>query len=180
MTGKSSELGSAVLVALRRIIRATDSSAKNLARETGLTTSQLLVLQLLEVDSEATIGNIAKQVNLNQATVTSIVDRLEKRGLVTRHKGEQDRRQVFVRLARGGRQTLEEAPRLLQSIFLENFSRLAEWEQTYVLAAVERIAHLMNATSLDASPVLDIGAVDRHADKPKTATDVPQRPGARN
>lgn len=165
------DVGNAVLIALRRIIRATDSSSKYLARETELTTSQLLVLQLLEPDREMTIGEIAKHVTLNQATVTTIVDRLEERHLVKRHKGKQDRRQVFVTLSPAGKEILEQAPRLLQAVFLENFGRLAQWEQTYILSAVERVAHLMNATFLDASPVLDIGAVDRRAEKP----DLPQQ-----
>ncbi|MHB1206379.1 MAG: MarR family winged helix-turn-helix transcriptional regulator [Rhodospirillaceae bacterium] len=159
------DAGNAVLVALRRIIRATDFSAKNLARETGLTTSQLLVLQLLEPGGELTIGDLAKQVNLNQATVTTLVDRLEERALVMRQKGKQDRRHVFVTLAPGGREIVGDAPKLLQAVFLENFGRLADWEQTYILSAVERVAHLMNAAFLDASPVLDIGAVDRKAEK---------------
>ncbi len=158
------DTGNAVLVALRRIIRATDFSAKVLARETELTTSQLLVLQLLEPNKSLTVGEVAKHVNLNQATVTTIVDRLEERQLVRRHKGKADRRQVFVSLTQEGKDMLTQAPKLLQAVFLENFARLAEWEQIYVLSAVERVAHLMNAAFLDASPVLDIGAVDRKAE----------------
>jgi len=159
------DAGNAVLVALRRIIRATDFSAKHLARETELTTSQVLVLQLLEPDRALTIGELAKEVNLNQATVTTLVDRLEERHLVKRHKGKQDRRQVFVKLSTKGKEILEQAPKLLQAIFLENFGKLADWEQTYILSAVERVGHLMNAAFLDASPVLDLGAVDRNAEK---------------
>lgn len=162
------DYGNTVLVALRRIIRATDFSAKHLARETGLTTSQLLVMQLLESAPEMTIGDLAKQVNLNQATVTTLTDRLEERGFVKRHRGRDDRRKVYVSLAKEGREALEQAPRLLQTVFLENFAKLAEWEQTYILAAVERVAHLMNASFLDAAPLLDIGAVDRVAENPKT------------
>jgi DNA-binding MarR family transcriptional regulator len=160
-------VGSAVLIALRRIIRATDFSAKHLARETELTTSQLLVLQLLAHDRDMKIGEIAKHVNLNQATVTTIVDRLEERGLVERQKGKQDRRQVFVAVTSQGRHTLDQAPKLLQSTFLENFAKLADWEQIYILSAVERVAHLMNAAYIDASPVLDIGAIDRHVSRAK-------------
>ncbi|MCA0201427.1 MAG: MarR family transcriptional regulator [Proteobacteria bacterium] len=159
------ETANAVLVALRRIIRATDFSAKYLARESELTTSQLLVLQLLEPGREMKIGDIAKNMNLNQATVTTIIDRLEERGLVKRNKGKQDRRQVFVDLTVHGSEVLEQAPKLLQAVFLENFGKLADWEQTYILSALERVASLMNATFLDASPVLDIGAVDRQAEK---------------
>lgn len=161
------DTGKAVLVALRRIIQATDFNAKLLARQTDLTTSQLLVLQLLESGGAMTIGELAKQVNLNQATVTAVVDRLEERKFVERHRGQEDRRKVYVSLAKEGQDALEQAPRLLQSVFLDNFAKLADWEQTAVLSSVERIAHLMNAAYLDASPVLDIGPVDRSTPKSK-------------
>jgi DNA-binding MarR family transcriptional regulator len=161
--------GQAVLVALRRIIRATDFSAKALAKATDLTTSQLLVLQLLEPGRSLTVGEVAKHVNLNQATVTAIMDRLEERLLVKRHKGKQDRRQVFVSLTENGYATLAQAPKILQQVFLENFSRLADWEQIYILSAIERVALLMNAAFLDASPVLDLGAVDGPAAIPASA-----------
>jgi DNA-binding MarR family transcriptional regulator len=163
------DAGKTVLVALRRIIQATDFNAKLLARQTELTTSQLLVLQLLEGGQSMTIGDLARQVNLNQATVTAVIDRLEGRDFVERHRGQEDRRKVFVSLSKSGQDALEQAPRLLQSVFLDNFGKLADWEQTYVLSAVERIAHLMNAAYLDASPVLDIGPVDRSAQKIKNA-----------
>lgn len=159
--------GKTVLVALRRIIQATDFNAKLLARQTGLTTSQIIVLQLLEGDESMTIGELAKQVNLNQATVTAIVDRLEGREFVERHRSQKDRRKVYVSLSKSGQEALDQAPRILQSLFLDNFGKLADWEQTYILSAVERIAHLMNAAYLDASPVLDIGPVDRSAQKAK-------------
>ncbi len=170
------DAGKAVLVALRRIIQTTDFNAKLLARQTELTTSQLLVLQLLEGEKEMTIGDIAKQVNLNQATVTAIIHRLEIRNFVERHKGEDDRRKVYVSLSKTGQEALEAAPRLLQSVFLDNFGKLADWEQTSVLSAVERVAHLMNAAYLDASPVLDIGPVDRSEHKAKAVAPAPGKP----
>ena len=50
-----------MLVALRRIIQATDFNANLLARQTELATSQLLVLQLLEGSQSMTIGDLANE-----------------------------------------------------------------------------------------------------------------------
>ncbi len=55
------DAGRAVLVALRRIIQATDFNANLLARQTELATSQLLVLQLLEGSQSMTIGDLANE-----------------------------------------------------------------------------------------------------------------------
>lgn len=145
---------------MRRLIRATDLDSKQLARLTNLSTSQLLVLDLLAEDAPQTVGSIAEHVGLAQATVTSMIDRLEQRGLVERRRGESDRRRVRVVLTREGRSLQQQAPTALQTRFLENFARLQDWEKTAILSALLRVADLMEARDLDAWPVLDVGAID--------------------
>ena len=85
-----------VLVALRRIVQAIDQHSNRLGKEFGLTTPQLLVLQAVAVMPEQPIRAISAEVTLSQATVTSIVDRLERRGLVERQRSGGDRRKVFL------------------------------------------------------------------------------------
>ena len=70
------------LVALRRILRATEGSARALARETGLTTPQLMVLDHLAERAEATPKTIAQSVGVAQATATALIEKLEARGFV--------------------------------------------------------------------------------------------------
>lgn len=149
-----------VLSALRRLIRATELDSKRLARQTNLSTSQLLVLELLAEGEAETVGSIADRVGLAQATATSLVDRLEARGLVARRRGDTDRRQVNVLLTASGQALQAEAPTVLQTRFLANFSNLAEWEKLAILSALKRLADLMEADHLDASPVLDVGSID--------------------
>lgn len=73
-----------VLVALRRVIRATDLHSKRLSKHAGLTGPQLLIMRTIRDLGEVTIGTIAENVSLSQATVTTILDRLELRKLVYR------------------------------------------------------------------------------------------------
>ena len=150
-----------VLVSLRRIIRVTDIHAKRLARETGLTASQLLILQTIRQAGELTIGGIAREVNLTQATITSIVDRMERAGLVARERSTSDKRKVFVTLTSRGEEAIGRAPTVLQDRFAIRFEQLPDWEQSLVLAALQRVATLMDAEELDAAPVLDVGRIDR-------------------
>lgn len=152
-----------VLVALRQIMRITDDYAKALARETGLTTSQLLVLQSIDERGELTAGGIARQVKLSQATVTSIVDRLAEAGLVVRQRGDTDKRQVFVRTTEKGDVLMRNRPSPLQERFAVRFGALEEWQQSMVLTSVEMVAALMGADEIDAAPVLDVGRIDRQA-----------------
>ncbi len=154
-----------VLIELRRILRATQLGARTLARESGMTTSQLVVLQILNSQGEMTARQIAESMHLTQATVTTLLDRLQDRGWITRRRGEQDRRRVYVQLSDEGRRQLERTPESLQERFLGQFTGLQAWEQSMILAALQRVAHLLDGASIDASPVLDVGRIDRPADE---------------
>jgi DNA-binding MarR family transcriptional regulator len=149
-----------ILIALRRITRAIDLQSKRLMKQTGLTAPQVIIIQLLCRDGEMSAGAIARSISLSQATVTSIVERLERTGLVIRRKGDVDRRQVLVALTQEGRTRAETAPEPLQAGFTKAFDGLPSWEQHMLIAAVERIAELMDADELEASPFLQTGEID--------------------
>ncbi|MAK61572.1 MAG: transcriptional regulator [Ponticaulis sp.] len=146
-----------VLIALRRITRAIDLHSKKLMRETGLTGPQLLVLEELQSQDRATPSSVAKAVHLSQATVTSIVDRLEKAGLILRVRSESDRRVIKLQLTTEGAAKAKSAPELLQSGFIEEFYSLKDWERHQLISSIQRIAEMMNAEDLDAAPILELG-----------------------
>ena len=150
-----------VLIALRRVIRATDLHSKYLAKTTGLTAPQILVLQAIQSNGQVTIGDLAKDVSLSQATVTTILDRLEKRNLAFRERSKQDKRKVHANLTEQGIKTLKTAPIPLQDQFTDQFETLQDWEQSLIISALQRVAHMMDAEEIDASPVLDVGVLDR-------------------
>ncbi|MBZ0334818.1 hypothetical protein MARI_33400 [Marinobacter sp. JH2] len=148
-----------VLVALRRVIRATDLHSKRLSKHAGLTGPQLLIMRTIRDLGEVTIGTIAENVSLSQATVTTILDRLEHRKLVYRVRSTKDKRKVHAHLTEDGADLLARAPNPLQEDFIEKFQNLAEWEQTMILSSLQRVAHMMDADDIDASPVLTVGSV---------------------
>lgn len=149
-----------VLVALRRVIRATDIHSSRLSKTLGLTAPQLLLMQAIARASEASIGEISRAVSLSQATVTSILDRLEKRQLLYRQRSEQDKRKVHIVLTDEGLTMLANAPTPLQEDFVVQFKALQDWEQAMIVAAFQRVAHMMHAEDIDASPFLHLGELD--------------------
>lgn len=155
------EFANQTLRALRRILRATEMSSRRLATATGLTPSQLLVLQEIERRGEAIPSAIAAALQFSQATITSLVDRLVVRGLVTRRRSERDKRQMLLRITPEGDRLLAGAPDMPQGQFRERFTALAPWERAMVLAALERLGGLLGVEDLDAAPLLDGGAIDR-------------------
>jgi DNA-binding MarR family transcriptional regulator len=150
-----------VLVALRRIMRATDLYSKQLSKTAGLTSPQLLILAAVRDLGDVTIGTVARQVRLSQATVTTILDRLERRGLVYRERSTVDKRKVHAHLTELGEAVLADAPTPLQQSFIERFQGLDDWEQSMIMAALQRVADMMDAGDIDASPVLHVGTIER-------------------
>lgn len=149
------------LIALRQIMRATETSARSLSRGAGLTPSQFVILRLLGRKGDIVPSVIAREISLTQATVTTLVDKLASRALVERKPDTKDKRRVLVCLTALGREVLETTPDTLQERFVEGFSKLQEWEQSSIIAALERVSTILGAEDLDAAPVLDVGRIDR-------------------
>lgn len=148
-----------LLVALRRVIRAVDLRSKQLSKDVGLTGPQLLVMQNIFTSPGIMVKDIAVNINLSPATITNILDRLESRELATRIRSKEDKRKVGVYLTEKGQTALKSAPRPLQEHFVERFNKLEEWEQSQMVATMQRIASMMNAQNIDASPVLELGSI---------------------
>lgn len=150
------------LVSIRQILRATELHGKALRVATGLKTSQLIVLQALEESPELTVGEITARVYMAQATVTMIVSRLDAMGLVRRTRGTTDKRKVFVSLTDVGTEVLARAPEALHQRFAEQFEPLANWEKTMLIASLQRVAAMLDASDIDAAPLLQLGDAHVH------------------
>ena len=156
---RAGDLNREVLVALRRIMRAIDIHSRQLMQTYSLSGPQLVILQELANLGEVPIGTLATAVSLSQATVTGIMDRLEQRGLVTRRRDEDDKRRVLVAVTADGKRLLLAAPPPMQESFIRAFSRLEDWEQSLILSSLQRVVSMMEATGLDATPMLASGTL---------------------
>lgn len=145
------------LIALRRILRATEIYGRKLANASGLTAVQFRVLQIVAERGSCTATEIAHKMRVSQATVTSLVDKLVKHGVVTREKSQTDRRQIHIIISKAGRDIVTHAPDALQQRYVRKFEALADWEQAQLVASLERVATMLDAADIDAAPVLDTG-----------------------
>lgn len=148
-----------ILIALRRIIRAIDLHSKQLEKEFGLTVPQLLLLKEIGVGNVTTSGALAVSVSLSQATVTSILDRLEAHGMIRRRRSSEDKRVVYLDLTDAARSILDRNPSILQEHFVSQLNRLEEWEQLLILSSFRRVSAMMEADRLEVNPLL-VGTSD--------------------
>ncbi|CEA04247.1 putative transcriptional regulator [Pseudomonas saudimassiliensis] len=142
-------------LALRRLQRATEIHAKRLGRNSGLTPIQLLILHSIQAMGQSTLGALAKQVSLSQATLSTIIDRLENRELLKRVRSQSDKRKVHLTLTAKGEAAIQAEPALLPSAFLERFGKLADWEQLMLLASLQRVAGLFEEGQQSSHVLMD-------------------------
>jgi DNA-binding MarR family transcriptional regulator len=126
-----------------------------LVQQHGLTAPQLAALQAVAELQPVSVSGVARRIHLSLATVTGIFNRLEVRALVKRSRDDRDRRAVMVELTSGGADLLRSAPSLLQDRFRRELTKLEQWEQTQLLASLQRIAAMMDAKESEVSPVLN-------------------------
>ena len=70
----------------------------------GLTYPQYLVLLVLWEKDAQPVNDIAKRLYLETNTMTPLLQRMEKEGILTRTKGTKDARQMIVKLTKKGKQ----------------------------------------------------------------------------
>ncbi|KQW78135.1 MarR family transcriptional regulator [Devosia sp. Root413D1] len=85
---------------------------KPVLEELGLTYPQYIAIVALWEQDEQTVKGLSDKLFLEPSTVTPMLKRLEAMGYVTRTRGTEDERMVFVRLTETGRQLREKAREL--------------------------------------------------------------------
>ena len=148
-----------VVITIRQIIRAIDLQSKKLTKRYGLTGPQLIVLKEIQKSPEKPISEVSRKISLSQATVTSILDRLEQQGFAQRQRSEKDKRKVNIYLTKKAETILAANPSLLQEEFTVEFDKLEDWEKNMLLSSLQRLAAMMNAEKIQAPPVLVSGPI---------------------
>lgn len=90
---------------IRRFLHFSEEAA----RAEGLEPQQHQMLLAIEASGEEggpTVGHLADQMMIRHHSAVGLLDRLEERGLVERVRGDEDRRQVRVRMTRTGLEKL--------------------------------------------------------------------------
>ena len=85
---------------------------------------QLTVVAILEESGELPVSSIAAQAGLANSTISGIIDRLEKKKLVKRHRPEDNRRTVYVRLVKGSEKYYYEYKSLRDRFISERLKHL--------------------------------------------------------
>lgn len=134
---------------LRRIVRAVELYSQEVFKTFGLTGPQLWALKTLKREGALATSTLAEALAVQPSTLSILVDRLERRGLVRRLRPREDRRFVEIALTPKGKDLATRAPEAAQGRLLHGLGRLSSTEQAAIRSAVERIVTMMEATDVE-------------------------------
>jgi DNA-binding MarR family transcriptional regulator len=113
---------------------------KELAKRADLTGPQLTVVKLLEQVGDLSLSELSDKIRAQNSTVTGIIDRMEREGLVTRERSKEDRRVVHIRLTAKGKALAGEIPVEPMEIFKGALESLSAQEMRDLMRIMTKVA----------------------------------------
>jgi DNA-binding MarR family transcriptional regulator len=113
---------------------------KELAKRADLTGPQLTVVKLLETVGDLSLSELSEKIRAQNSTVTGIIDRMEREGLVTRERSKEDRRVVHIRLTPKGQELARGIPVEPMEIFKGALESLTAQEMRDLMRIMTKVA----------------------------------------
>jgi len=131
---------------LRRIVHALRVATRASERAFGLGGAQLFVLRQLSAKSGQSLSDLAARTHTTQSSISEVVARLVRNGLVSRAPSSNDRRRAELSLTAAGEAVLANAPETVQERLLRGLESLDERTQR---ALVDSLESWLTASGLD-------------------------------
>jgi DNA-binding MarR family transcriptional regulator len=138
---------------IRRLMQAEEQYTKTLEKTHHVTSSQLSCLLALYENGPLPPSQIGRHIMVNSSTVTGIIDRLERKGLVERSRVSQDRRVITVSLTGEGLMLVENAPLPVQDKIVSGMRRLPSEEIEQIIEGLKRLTGMLDDPGEDAGNI---------------------------
>lgn len=138
LTSSKEALGELLNKTLNSIHRIEERSLHTRLTE-GLTIGELHTICAVGMYEKASISQIAERLEVTLASVTVGIDKLERRGYVTRERSTEDRRKVLVELTKRGRMALRANNAFKRKMVISALADLTEEEDAILLSAITKL-----------------------------------------
>ncbi|KWH34105.1 MarR family transcriptional regulator [Burkholderia cepacia] len=107
--------------------------------ELGITGTQASMLFMIAVGKCSTAAELAREYGIDASAVTRLLDRVEKRGLLSRVRSIEDRRVVRLELTDEGRALAERLPPIFRSVLDQVLDGFTPEEVGFLKSMLRRI-----------------------------------------
>lgn len=145
-----------VLIDIRKIVRSINLESKRIQKDYGVSIPQVLCLNYLYQSPgfQSTQGDLKNFLHLNSSTISGIVNRLEKKGLIARLPKLGDRRVTNLALTAQGEKLLKQIPALLHDRLSIKLQNLPNNELEQIQTTLRKMVSILQIDNIEASPLL--------------------------
>lgn len=133
---------------IRRLMQAAELYSKKLDKNYGLTSAQLHTILALYENGPQPPSQLAKRVMVKSSTITGIVDRLERKGLVTRVRSLRDRRVTNIELTTEGKRLSKKAPSPINQTLVDGLKKLSNSEVQQIVLSLSKLTEMLDVEDI--------------------------------
>lgn len=146
----SKEISSDIAIAeitqsLRRIFKAIQDYYQEVSNKFKITGPQLLALKTIHQIGRVSLGELSEKMYLHPSTITGVIDRLERKGYVSRIRIKEDRRVVKVQLTQKGNLLVKKAPNPVQGKMIFGLKNLERKKLNAIRESIQKLVEIMEA-----------------------------------
>jgi DNA-binding MarR family transcriptional regulator len=139
---------SEIMQSLRRIFKAIQDYSHEVSEKFGITGPQLWALKTISQNESLSLSDLSGRMYLHPSTITGVIDRLERKGYVTRSRDKVDRSVIYVQLTAEGRRLSKRAPNPAQGKMIYGLKKLQKGELNLIYNSVEKLVKIMEVENV--------------------------------
>ena len=133
---------------IRKIEKGAQRYSKQLQNKYGITGPQLGVLRIISQNAPITLTNLSSILKLHITTVESFVEKLHKRKLIRKRRGQGDKRSVELSISEAGQKILKTSPVDGFTKLNNNLEKLPDKELQKIYDALKKLVDLYGASDI--------------------------------
>jgi DNA-binding MarR family transcriptional regulator len=137
-----------MMQSLRRIFKAIQDYSHEVSGKFGITGPQLWALKTISQNESLSLNDLGKRMYLHLSTTTGVIDRLERKGFVTRNRDQMDRRVIYLQLTAKGRRLAKRAPNPAQRKMIFGLKNLKRRELNLIYNSLQKLVEIMEAQNV--------------------------------
>jgi DNA-binding MarR family transcriptional regulator len=142
-----------IVGSIRKLVRAVYLDSQKMSRQFGLTGPQSVVVRLLLNNGAMSSADLSRLMYVTPSNMTGIIDRLEKKDVITRMRKEGDRRVSLIALTKAGKELGECIPDPIEKKFINQLSDLEPEHVQIIAMAMNQILNLIDVSGVEEAPL---------------------------
>ena len=144
-----------VLQSLRRIYKTIHDSSQEIQSTFGVTLPQAWALFTLAEHGSLSLGDLSKKTYVRPSTASVVVERLNKKGYITKKRHKADQRSINIMLTSKGEELLTRIPKSNIGNLSRGIEQLDDAELKEICHALQRLTTIMEVQNLDVTFLAD-------------------------